>query len=107
MDVQHKLGQPLDENVCHDKEDNCGNENMDVATSISADRRHCLRQAFQRHRSLPQSSSASRFTARHIRIRHREPVAGMASAGHAAKVGMNTCGAGGLYPSEACGLIVL
>jgi hypothetical protein len=29
------------------------------------------------------------------------------AAGHAAKAGMNTSGAGGLYPSEACGLIVL
>jgi hypothetical protein len=36
MDCQCKLGQPLDENVCHDKEDNCGNENLEVATSISA-----------------------------------------------------------------------
>jgi hypothetical protein len=36
---------------------------MDVAASISADRRHCLRPAFQRHRFLHQSSSASRFTA--------------------------------------------
>jgi hypothetical protein len=40
---QRKLGQPLDENVCHDNEDNCGNENMNVAASISTDLRHCLR----------------------------------------------------------------
>jgi hypothetical protein len=29
------------------------------------------------------------------------------AAGHAAKAGTNTSGAGGLNPSEACGLIVL
>jgi hypothetical protein len=29
------------------------------------------------------------------------------AAGHAAKAGTNTSGAGGLYPSDACGLIVL
>ena len=29
------------------------------------------------------------------------------SAGHAAKAGTNTSGAGGLYPSDACGLTVL
>jgi hypothetical protein len=28
-------------------------------------------------------------------------------AGHAAKAGTNPPGAGGLYPSDACGLIVL
>jgi hypothetical protein len=29
------------------------------------------------------------------------------AAGHAANAGTNTSGAGGLYPIEACGLIVL
>jgi hypothetical protein len=29
------------------------------------------------------------------------------AAGHAAKAGTDTSGAGGLYPSDACGLIVL
>ena len=29
------------------------------------------------------------------------------AAGHAANAGMNTSGAGGLYPSEACGRVVV
>jgi hypothetical protein len=57
------LAQPPGQRVYNDQEDDCGDENMDVSPHIRTEHCHCLLQAFQRHRSLPQSSSASRSTA--------------------------------------------
>src|SRR5262245_784489 len=42
---RHRLAQPLGEKVCDDKEDDCGEENKDVSTSISTERCHCPLQA--------------------------------------------------------------
>jgi hypothetical protein len=55
--------QPPGEKVYNDQEDDGGDENMDVSPHIRTEHCHCLLLAFQRHRSLPQSSSASRLTA--------------------------------------------
>ena len=58
------LAQPPGEKVYNDQEDDCGDENLDVSPHIRTERCHCSLQSFQRHRSVPQSSSASRLHSR-------------------------------------------
>src|SRR5262245_9732567 len=62
----HRLGQPLDEKVCDDKEDDCGDENIDVSPSISTERCYCLLQAFYRHRLPPMGLQLLHLSLDHV-----------------------------------------